>query len=228
MTVLSLGPVAFEAFEVPARIGFGGHQRVVTHTLPGGARVIDTMGRDDAAITWSGAFSGPDATLRARLLDTLRSDGAVWTLAWDAFSYSVVIAEFQAQYERSNWIPYRVSCTVLADDAAALAQATVSIAGLVLGDLAAATAYPGVDADAAVTALGVPGSVGEAASVLALSQLNTGIAQSMTVAGAAMVSAGDVGSAAASAGALAQLAAARGFALRGPASSSRGAKPCGP
>ena len=214
MAVLVLGPVAFETFEVPARIGFGGHQRMVVHTLPGGARIIDTMGRDDAPIAWSGAFSGPDAALRARLLDILRSEGAVWTLAWDAFSFSVIIAEFEAQYERSNWIPYRVSCTVLADDAAVLAQAAVSVVGLALGDLAAAASYPGIDASGAIAALGLSGSAGQAASVLALGQLNAGIAQQMTVAGTTMASASDVGTAVANAGTLAQLAAARGFALR--------------
>ncbi len=214
MAVLILGPVAFEAFEVPARIGFGGHQRIVVHTLPGGARIIDAMGPDDAPIAWSGAFSGPDATLRARLLDTLRSEGAVWTLAWDAFSFSVVVAEFHAQYERSNWIPYRISCTVLADDAAALVQAVVSAVGLALGDLATAAGFPGVDTGAAVAALGVSGSDGQAAGILALAQLNDGIAQSIAASGAAMATAGDVRSVAASAGALAQLAAARGFALR--------------
>ncbi len=214
MAILILGPVAFEAFEVPAHIGFGGHQRIVVHTLPGGARIIDAMGPDDAPITWTGAFSGPDATLRARLLDTLRSEGSVWTLAWDAFSFSVVVAEFHAQYERSNWIPYRISCTVLVDDAAALVQAVVSAAGLALGDLAAAAGFAGVDAGDAVAAVGVSGSDGQAAGVLALGQLNDGIAQSMATAGATMASANDIGSVAASAGALAQLAAARGFARR--------------
>lgn len=214
MTVLILGPVAFDSFEVPARIDFGGRQRIFVHTLPGGARIIDTMGRDDARITWSGAFSGPDAALRARLLDILRSDGAVWTLAWDAFSYSVVIEEFQAQYERSNWIPYRVSCTVLADDAAVLAQAVVSVAGLAVDDLATAAGYPGVDASAAIAAVGLSGTAGRAAGILALGQLNNGIAQRMDIAGAAMASAGNFDGVVANAGALAQLGAARGFALR--------------
>ncbi len=214
MAILVMGPVAFETFEVPARIGFGGRQRIVVHTLPGGARIIDTMGRDDAPIAWSGAFSGPDAALRARLLDTMRSDGAVWTLAWDAFSFSVVVAEFEAQYERSNWIPYRLSCTVLVDDAAAQAQAAVSVVGLALDDLASAASFAGVDASGAVAALGLAGSGAQAASVLALGRLNAGIARQMAVAGAAMANAGDVGTAVSNAGALAQLAAARGFALR--------------
>ncbi len=214
MTVLILGPVVFDTFEVPARIGFGGRQRMVVHTLPGGARIIDSMGRDDAPIEWSGAFSGPDAALRARLLDIMRSDGGVWTLAWDAFSYSVVVAEFEARYERSNWIPYRLSCTVLVDDAAVLAQAAVSVVGLALGDLASAAGFAGVDASGAVAALGLTGSAAQVAGTLALGQLNDSIARQMAVAGAAMANAGDVGTAVTNAGALAQLAAARGYASR--------------
>ena len=65
---LLLGPVAFQDFELPANIGFGGEQRLAVHCLPGGARVIDVLGRDDAEITFSGIFSGSDATLRARTL----------------------------------------------------------------------------------------------------------------------------------------------------------------
>ncbi len=211
MSVLLLGPVVFEAFEVPAKIGFGGHQRIVVHTLPGGARVLDAMGRDDAPITWTGAFSGPDAMLRARLLDTLRSEGAVWTLAWDAFSFSVVVAEFHAQYERSNWIPYRISCTVLADNAAALLQAVAGLGGQMLSDLAAAGGFQGVDVGGVSEALATSGPAGQ---VAAMTQLNSGIVQGIVGAGLAVGNAGDVAAAVAGAGALAQLTAARGYGLR--------------
>lgn len=209
--MLVLGPVAFEAFEVPAKIGFGGRQRIVVHTLPGGARVLDAMGRDDAPITWTGVFSGPGAMLRARLLDTLRSEGAAWTLAWDAFSFSVVVAEFQAQYERSNWIPYRISCTVLADNAAALLEAVAGLGGQMLSDLVAAGGFQGVDVSGVDTALLTSGLSGQAA---AMTQLNSGISQGISEAGAALGNAGNVADAVAGAGALAQLAAARGYGLR--------------
>jgi hypothetical protein len=100
---LLLGPVSFRELELPGRIEFGGRQQLAIHRLPGGARVIDAMGRDDTAVTWSGIFSGSDAAERARLLDLLRAEGMVVPLAWDAFSYLVVIEHFAAAYERTNW-----------------------------------------------------------------------------------------------------------------------------
>src|ERR1700759_4325505 len=96
---LLLGSVTFQDFELPPRIVFGGAQRLAIHRLPGGARVIDAMGRDDGEISWSGAFSGADAADRARQLDLVRAQGAVLPLAWDAFAYLVVIARFAADYE---------------------------------------------------------------------------------------------------------------------------------
>ena len=58
---LLLGPVAFQDFEVPCGVNFGGRQRLALHRLPGGSRVIDALGRDDAQISFSGIFSGSDA-----------------------------------------------------------------------------------------------------------------------------------------------------------------------
>ena len=49
---LLLGPVLFRDFELPGQITWGGKQRLAVHHLPGGRRVIDAMGRDDAAIVW--------------------------------------------------------------------------------------------------------------------------------------------------------------------------------
>ena len=91
---LVLGPLLLQDFEVPERISWGGAQRLAVHRLPGGARVIDAMGRDDAQIAWTGIFSGADGGARARLVDLMRADGSVWPLTWDNFFYSVVIAEF--------------------------------------------------------------------------------------------------------------------------------------
>ena len=104
-----LGPVVFQDFEAAAGIAFGGQQRLVVHTLPGGVRVIDALGRDDAEITVAGTFSGQDATLRARLLDELRVSGATLPLTWDVFFYNVVIRDFQADYRNGYWIPFRLA-----------------------------------------------------------------------------------------------------------------------
>jgi hypothetical protein len=137
-TTLLLGPVIFQDFEVPCGINFGGKQRLAVHRLPGGARVIDSLGRDDADITFSGIFCGENATLRARLLDEMRASGALLPLTWDVFFYTVVIAQFQANYSTSNWIPYRIICTVLRDEASALIQAAVSLGASVLSDVGTA------------------------------------------------------------------------------------------
>jgi hypothetical protein len=99
---LLLGPIAFRNFEVPAAINIGGAQRLAIHRLLGGTRVIDTLGRDDTDISFSGTFSGPDATLRARLIDEMRVSGLSLPLTWDVFFYSVIIRKFEADY-RSGW-----------------------------------------------------------------------------------------------------------------------------
>ena len=176
-----LGPVVFQDFEVAAGIGFGGEQRLAVHKLPGGVRVIDALGRDDAEITVNGIFSGEDATLRARLLDELRASGAVLPLTWDVFFYSVVIRNFQADYQNGYWIPYRLACTVLRDEASALIETAISLAGSVLSDIGAAAMsgfdLGGVDLGFAQSALSAPqamtrgtGAYGLATSSLATAQ----------------------------------------------------------
>ncbi len=156
-TSLLLGPVLFDSFELPERIVWGGRQRLSVHLLPGGTRIIDAMGRDDAVITWSGVFSGSEGVARARLLDVLRSEGGVWPLTWDTFFYSVVIAEFRAEFTRVNWIPYCVTCTVLRDELEQLAEDALDLTANLLGDLAAA-ASNGLDVSAPLTALSANGA----------------------------------------------------------------------
>ncbi|MCC6717365.1 MAG: hypothetical protein IT555_05730 [Acetobacteraceae bacterium] len=133
---LLIGPVLLEAFELPSRVGWGGRQRLAVHRLPGGRRVIDAMGRDDADVVWAGVFTGEDAVFRARAVDLMRAGGLVWPLSWGSFFYTVVVGRFEADYTRENWIPYRIACTVLRDEAAGLAEDALSLAGGVLADLA--------------------------------------------------------------------------------------------
>src|SRR5438105_1927567 len=113
---LVLGPVILQDFEVSSGVAFGGKQRLAVHNLPGGGRVNDALGRDDAEISISGIFAGSDATVRARLLDQLRVDGQVLDLTWDVYFYSVVIRSFQANYRSAWWIPYHLCCTVVRDE----------------------------------------------------------------------------------------------------------------
>ncbi len=142
--VLLLGPIAFQDFELPSGITFGGAQRLAIHRLPGGTRVIDALGRDDADLTFAGIFTGSDATLRARAVDELRSLGLPLPLTWDVFFYSVIIDSFQADYRNSNWIPYRISCSVIRDEASALIETAASLATAALADVSSALASAAV------------------------------------------------------------------------------------
>ena len=173
---LILGPVVFRDFEIGAGVGFGGRQRLVVHQLPGGARVIDALGRDDREITLSGIFSGSDATLRARLLDEMRSIGAPVPLTWDVFFYRVVIHEYIADYQNRFWIPYRLSCTVLRDEASELVESALSLADSVLADVTSAVSQTLSGIDLVQTQLDVstPNSTtrGTAAFSRASSSLN--------------------------------------------------------
>ena len=219
MSGLYLGPVTFQDFEVPGRVVFGGRQLLAVHQLPGGGRVIDAMGRDDASLAWTGTFSGSSATARAMQLDLMRAQGQPWALTWDVLSYRVVISEFAASYERDNWIPYRIACSVIVDETAVPAQTVLSLANSVLGDLAAASALAGVNLAAATSALAhsgavVPGSGAYAAAVSALSVGSASIGSSLAGAGTTLVTTTDFPTAAAAAQQSAQLAAAQGYVQR--------------
>jgi len=223
---LLIGPVLLEAFELPSRVLWGGRQRLAVHRLPGGRRVIDALGRDDADIAWTGVFTGRDAVLRARAIDLMRAGGRIWPLSWGSFFYSVVVARFEASYERENWIPYRIACTVLRDEAAAVAEAGLSLAEGVLADVAALSdgGFPGlagvVDVAGLSALVSLPGALrpGTAARGRALAGLRgqeAAVDRAMAERGARLRAA-DGGTAAGllaardEAGALAGLAAARG------------------
>src|SRR5487761_1980122 len=103
--LLALGPIGFRDFELPPSVSFGGRQRLVTHRLANGQRIVDCLGRDDADIRFSGIFAGPDASLRALALDELRASGIMVPLTWDVFFYTVVVEEFLASYQNDTWIP---------------------------------------------------------------------------------------------------------------------------
>lgn len=178
---LLLGPIVFQSFEVPSGVNFGGRQRLAVHHLPGGCRVIDALGRDDAQISFSGIFTGSDATLRARSLDELRVAGTALPLTWDVLFYTVLISDFRADYRNGWWIPYRIVCTVLQDEASGLSQPLVSLATAALADVGAAAGYAsnaGVDLTPLQTALAAPGATTRGTAVYTAAQSCLADAQS--------------------------------------------------
>jgi hypothetical protein len=211
---LTLGPVAFAGFELPSSITLGGRQRLAIHRLPGGLRIIDALGPDPADIAFSGIFTGPDAADRARLLDVLRVAGTALPLAWDAFLYTVIIERFEADYRSPWWIPYRLSCSVLRDEAAVLVTAAAELAPAITSDLLAAGSF----ATAASAAIATPGAttagtVAYASAQLALSGTVTALNSQITATEPSLA-ATDLPSAVAGAGMLAQLTAARAYTAR--------------
>lgn len=192
--VLILGPVEFQDFELPARINFGGDQRLATHYLSDGVKVIDALGRDDTDISFSGSISGPDATLRARMLDEMRVSGELYALCWDVFLYSVVIKRFEADYTTGWWIPYRMTCAVVQDEASALIESIVSVSEGVLEDIATAKTYTSVaQVDASVTSAllsrpnaTMPGTSAYSVATTALAQTTSDLDGTMSEAAVAL------------------------------------------
>jgi hypothetical protein len=232
---LILGPVEFSGFEIPPAISFGGAQRLTVHKLPGGARIIDSLGRDDAPILWEGIFTGSNAVDRARVLDVLRAEGGVLPLIWDSYFYSVVISFFEADYRNEFWIPYRIACTVLRDEVEAVFEQAASMLAQVTSDFSTAAGYAGiggVDLGGATAALGAPGAMtlgtsGYGNTVSAVSAAQNAIASQLSSAetsiiplGAALVpgnvsgALASLGTAQKSTGTMANLAVAQGYVNR--------------
>jgi uncharacterized protein YciI len=169
--ILTLGGVPFQDFEVPEQIRFGGGQRLAVHDLIGGGRVVDALGDDAGEISFAGIFSGSDAAARAQALDAARALGAAVPLVWDGFYYTVVIAEFAAEYAKPWWIPFSLRCTVVVDPAAILAAALAPVASLISSDISAAGALV---AQAGLPA-GVLGSTSAIGIAAAQAQIATGL-----------------------------------------------------
>ena len=128
--MIALGPVVFGGFEVPERVSLGGKQLLAVHRLVGGGRVVDAMGADDADVRWSGILTGPDAPERLRVLEGLRRGGEAIGLAWSGYRYTVVVRALEARVMGPNWVPYRITCAVLAEGDAGGLEALPEIASL--------------------------------------------------------------------------------------------------
>jgi hypothetical protein len=192
---------------------FGGAQQLAVHRLIGGVRVIDAMGRDDAAVRWSGVFSGGEAGMRARLLDAMRAAGEELSLSWDAFCYNVVIERLDLDFRNPWWIPYRISCAVVMDLAQTIIASTVDLADSIVDDLTSASAF--VDVSTAIAATSLPSALTQgngdyAAATIAVSNAGAAISQGIASAQRGLV-ATDLASVVSASGSLAQLCAARGY-----------------
>ena len=216
MALLTLGGLELDGFEVPASVRFGGAQRCTVHKLLGGGRVIDTMGRDDSALSWSGILSGGDASERARTLDAMRVAGGVLALAWDAFCYDVVLSQLDFEFCSPWWITYKIECTVLSDLAQAPVTYVPDVQDSIVADLTAASAWVNVGtllSSASAAGALAPGANGNAAALVGLSALQASIGPQVAAAEGNLAAA-DVPTLVSASGSLAQLATAQGFISR--------------
>jgi hypothetical protein len=134
---LTLGGISFDGFSTPDAMGAGGKQAMVVHKLPGGQRVIDTLGPDEDNIVWSGKFFGNDSESKVLGLDGLRAAGQVLSLTFAGQFRSVIIDTFSYRWRRFPvWAEYQISCMVYQNPSlGALGGSIGSIDSLILADL---------------------------------------------------------------------------------------------
>lgn len=151
-TTVTLGGVTFKDMEVPERIPFGGEQALAVHRMIGGRKVIDTMGPDDAPLSWSGRFFGADALDRALAVDAIRKRGQAVELRWSRLAYRVVVRRFMADFEKVNNLTYQIECEVQEDLAFPVtAAAQTGVDQMIPSDMASATALGNQIGDATLT-----------------------------------------------------------------------------
>jgi hypothetical protein len=145
---LTLGGITFESvkFATPDEMAFGGEQAMKVHKLPGGARVIQTLGPDEADIEWHGQFLCADAYSIACDLDAMRAAGEEVELSWGGRSRTVVVKHFKGTVRRyPNWVEYSITCVVATDpNLGILGSVLGTIDTLIGADLGAALSIAGL------------------------------------------------------------------------------------
>ena len=134
-----LGNIVLVGHEVPSRITVGGAHAVTIHRLPGGGRVIDAMGADDGAISWSGYFTGPFAAIRARMVDRLRKTGEIVGVSFGDYVFNVVVVHFEYDLQdRGALLSYRLRMEILPDISLQTNTTPAAIASQMLVDVSSA------------------------------------------------------------------------------------------
>jgi hypothetical protein len=109
-SVITIGNLELDGFEIPEALRFGGRQRLAIHTLAGGKRVVERLGPDDDEVQFRGTFSGPNAEGRVRAFEELRISGEIVWLTWASFRRQVIVKRFAVDYANPSWIHYEISC----------------------------------------------------------------------------------------------------------------------
>ena len=145
---------------MPESIGFGASQLLHVHTLVGGARVVDALGAVPLRPEWSGWFIGSQALARARFLKKMAEAGQPLALRYGEFAYTVVIAEFSAEFRAGPNLPYSIALEVVRDhDAVGSGTGLPGLTQMVAQDLASAISNAATIADSGlIAAVGMVGA----------------------------------------------------------------------
>jgi hypothetical protein len=74
-----------------------------------------------------------------------------------------LISRFDADYNRVNWVPYKLTCTIIRDESAAALAPLVDLAGSLMSDLNVAA--PTVSIATTTAALAQPGGVAKVVEI---------------------------------------------------------------
>jgi hypothetical protein len=144
--ILVLGSIVFDSWSTPRRMPFGGEQQLAVHRLPGGSRVIDTLGPDEKDIMFTGIMYNDNAYGVADELDSVRISGAQVPLIFAGRFYLVIVRETQVDIRRfPQLVEYHVSCLVVQNNMAGPLGAIASTTSqLVTSDMATALSIVGL------------------------------------------------------------------------------------
>lgn len=112
-TRLKLGDFQFADFEVPERLSIPAKQKTIIHQMIGGKRVIDVLGVEYEAFSWSGIISGTKAGDRVTTLEKMRDAGKVLKLTLGTYSFNVVITRFVPVFEYLYRRPYTLELAIV-------------------------------------------------------------------------------------------------------------------
>lgn len=136
--MIRLGSITFSDFAIPDEVTFGGEQRLVVHELVGGTRIIDAMGRSDLPIIWRGLLWGQTAEATAKTIDAYRIAGKQLPLAFNGFSYTVVLRNAEFKVLKPWMVEYRISCEVVHEG---IAKGAFGLDAAIFGDWQAANDF---------------------------------------------------------------------------------------
>jgi len=105
-----LGTVSLTGMEVPDMMRVGGQQRLAIHNLPGGEKLIDVVGNDDARLELSGRFVGSSALERAQAVEAIRNQGRPVIFSVAGLSWRVFVFDYAYDYSaKGAVIGYRLT-----------------------------------------------------------------------------------------------------------------------